>query len=71
MNPEEKARLRVDELLAPGGWVFQTKGRVDFSAARGLAMGGPSLPIGELHYYAGSQVRRLDSISPGDRDNFE
>ena len=36
--PEQKARVRIDAMLVAAGWVVQDYRRVDFSAARGVAL---------------------------------
>jgi type I restriction enzyme R subunit len=38
MNPEEKARQRIDAMLTASGWEVQSKDAVNLSAARGVAV---------------------------------
>ena len=46
MNPEDRARQDIDRQLGQCGWVVQDKGRMNISAALGVAVRGfPLLPM--------------------------
>jgi type I site-specific restriction endonuclease len=47
MNPEEKARREMDAMLKASGWDVQSKGAVNLSAARGVAICELSFATGE------------------------
>lgn len=36
--PEQKARLKIDEMLTASGWVVQQKGNINFAASPGVAV---------------------------------
>jgi hypothetical protein len=50
MTPEEKARQRIDAMLMASGWVVQTKGQINLSAGRGVAICELSFKTGEPDY---------------------
>jgi type I restriction enzyme, R subunit len=50
MTPEEKAREKIDAMLAASGWVVQTKDNINLSAARGVALCELSFATGEPDY---------------------
>jgi type I restriction enzyme R subunit len=50
MTPEEKARQKIDAMLAASGWTVQTKEKINLSAARGVAIGELSFRTGEPDY---------------------
>ncbi len=50
MTPEEKARHKIDAMLAASGWVVQTKNKINLSAARGVAVCELSFSTGEPDY---------------------
>ena len=50
MTPEEKAREKIDAMLAASGWVVQTKDKINLSAARGVALCELSFATGEPDY---------------------
>jgi type I restriction enzyme R subunit len=51
MNPEEQARANIDLQLEECGWQVQNRDRLNFSAARGVAVRELSLPgAGEANY---------------------
>ena len=37
MTPEEKARQKIDAMLAASGWAVQARERINLSASRGVA----------------------------------
>src|SRR5690348_4798237 len=49
-NPEQKARDRVDSLLAAAGWVVQGKKAIDFNAGPGIAIREYQTDIGPADY---------------------
>ncbi|MEQ1891033.1 MAG: type I restriction-modification enzyme R subunit C-terminal domain-containing protein [Planctomycetota bacterium] len=49
-TPEQEARLRIDAQLASCGWAVQDLARVDFSAARGVALREVPLASGRCDY---------------------
>ncbi|MGB8168115.1 MAG: DEAD/DEAH box helicase family protein [Chthoniobacteraceae bacterium] len=49
-NPEEKARQKIDAMLTASGWVVQTKGQINLSAGRGVAICELSFNTGEPDY---------------------
>ena len=50
MTPEEKARQRIDAMLAASGWIVQTKDQVNLSAGRGVAISELAVATGEPDY---------------------
>jgi type I restriction enzyme, R subunit len=50
VNPEEKARVRIDEMLIQSGWVVQTKDKINLAAAQGVAVCELSFATGEPDY---------------------
>jgi len=53
-SPEQKARDKIDLMLAKAGWVVQDKNKINFAAAQGIAVreyqtdvGPASSPIDE------------------------
>ncbi len=52
LTPEAKARLKIDEMLAPAGWAVQGANRVNLSASRGVAVSEFVLtpPHGKVDY---------------------
>jgi type I restriction enzyme R subunit len=50
MTPEEKARQKIDAMLLASGWVVQTKGQINLSAGRGVAICELTLKTGEPDY---------------------
>ena len=50
MNPEEKARVKIDEMLTAAGWQLQDKSELDLSASLGVAVREFPLPNGEADY---------------------
>lgn len=50
MQPEAKARLKIDELLMAAGWVIQDRADFDRTAALGVAVREFPLTIGEADY---------------------
>ncbi|MBK8920448.1 MAG: DEAD/DEAH box helicase family protein [Saprospirales bacterium] len=49
-NPEQKARDRIDQMLAEAGWAVQSKGRENLSAARGVAIREYQTDVGPADY---------------------
>lgn len=50
MNPEKKARQRIDSMLVASGWVVQTKDTINLSAQQGVAICELSFATGEPDY---------------------
>lgn len=50
MEPEQKARAKIDEQLKAAGWTLQDKDEFDRSAALGVAVREFALPEGEADY---------------------
>src|SRR5262245_61765494 len=50
MTPEEKAREKIDAMLAASGWTVQTKDKINLSADRGVALCELSFKTGEPDY---------------------
>src|ERR1700684_2622479 len=50
MTPEEKARQKIDAMLAASGWIVQTKEKINLSAARGVAICELTFKTGEPDY---------------------
>ena len=50
MNPEEKARQKIDAMLTASGWAVQTKDKINLSASRGVAVCELSFKTGEPDY---------------------
>jgi type I restriction enzyme R subunit len=49
-NPEQKARDRIDELLADAGWVVQVSKKIDFNAGLGIAVREHQTSVGPADY---------------------
>ena len=49
-NPEQQARVHIDELLTAAGWAVQDRSRVNLSAARGVAVREFPLATGFADY---------------------
>ena len=49
-NPEQKARDNIDKMLVDAGWVVQSKKKVDFSAAKGVAVREYQTDVGPTDY---------------------
>ena len=49
-NPEQSARVHIDELLTAAGWAVQDRSRVNLSAARGVAVREFPLATGFADY---------------------
>ena len=50
MDPEQKARVKIDELLRAAGWDVQDKDAFDRTASLGVVVRKFSLPNGEADY---------------------
>jgi type I restriction enzyme R subunit len=50
MTPEEKARQRIDAMLAASGWTVQTKDQINLSASLGVAVCELAVATGEPDY---------------------
>jgi type I restriction enzyme, R subunit len=48
--PEQKARLKIDEMLIASGWVIQEKSGINFSAGTGIAVCEYDTDIGPADY---------------------
>ena len=49
-NPEQKARDRIDAMLAKAGWAVQSRTKVDLSAAKGVAVREYNTDVGPADY---------------------
>lgn len=49
-NPEQKARDRIDSMLAEAGWKVQSKNKIDFTAGPGIAVREYRTDIGPADY---------------------
>src|SRR6266403_6411912 len=50
MQPEARARQKIDELLTAAGWIVQNRADFDRTAALGVAVREFGLPSGEADY---------------------
>jgi type I restriction enzyme R subunit len=50
MDPEQRARKRIDELLGLAGWAVQDRAELDLGAARGVAVREFGVSAGEADY---------------------
>ncbi len=68
MTPEEKARGKIDAMLAASGWLVQTKDQINVSANRGVAICELSFATGEPDYTLfvdGKALGTLEAKPPG------
>jgi type I restriction enzyme R subunit len=68
MTPEEKARAKIDAMLATSGWSVQTKDRINLSANRGVAICELSFSTGEPDYTLfvdGKALGTVEAKPPG------
>lgn len=49
-NPEQIARDRIDEMLRQAGWAVQSKDKINFNAAKGIAVREYSTSVGPADY---------------------
>ena len=49
-SPEQKARDKIDLMLAKAGWVVQDKNKINFAAAQGIAVREYQTDVGPAHY---------------------
>lgn len=49
-NPEQKARDTIDKMLKEAGWAVQSKSKLDFSAAKGIAIREYQTDVGPADY---------------------
>jgi type I restriction enzyme R subunit len=50
MNPEQKARHIIDQMLQKAGWVIQDKNKIDFGAGLGIAVREYQTDVGPADY---------------------
>jgi type I restriction enzyme R subunit len=61
-DPEELARIEIDALLGPCGWVIQDKRSVNLSASRGVAVRELSFKTGEPDYTLFVDAKAIGTI---------
>lgn len=49
-SPEQKARDKIDLMLAKAGWVVQDKNKINFAAAQGIAVREYQTDVGPADY---------------------
>ena len=49
-NPEQVARDRIDEMLRQAGWAVQSKDKINFNAAKGIAIREYTTSVGPADY---------------------
>lgn len=49
-NPEQIARDRIDEMLRQAGWAVQAKDKINFNAAKGIAVREYTTSVGPADY---------------------
>ena len=49
-SPEQKARDKIDLMLAKAGWVVQDKNKINFAAAQGSAVREYQTDVGPASY---------------------
>jgi len=49
-NPEQIARDKIDKMLIDTGWVVQSKGKIDLSANKGVAVREYQTDVGPADY---------------------
>lgn len=66
MDPEQKARLRIDQQLALAGWIVQDYGEMNIAAGLGVAIRESPLLTGEADYllYVDGQIIGVVEAKP-------
>ena len=68
LNPEQRARVRIDEMLDEAGWVVQDYAYIDLAAGPGVAVRELHTPLGAMDYalfVAGKAVGSLEAKAAG------
>jgi type I restriction enzyme, R subunit len=62
LNPEQEARVRIDEMLVKAGWVVVDYGDADFAAGPGVAIREFMTPNGPMDYLLVAERKVVGSI---------
>ena len=62
LSPEQRARLRIDEMLTAAGWVVMDYGEADFAAGAGVAIREFMTPNGPMDYLLVAEQKVVGSI---------
>ena len=62
LNPEQRARVRIDEMLEAAGWVILNYADADFAAGTGVAVREFMTPKGPVDYLLVADGKVVGSI---------
>jgi len=62
LNPEQRARVRIDEMLEAAGWIILNYADADFAAGPGVAIREFMTPKGPVDYLLVAETKVVGSI---------